>query len=58
MLKGIAHLAVTTKNMEESLHFYLDALGLKKAFSLANPKDGSPWIEYLLVSPGQFIELF
>ena len=43
--------------MEASLRFYLDGLGMQHAFSLAN-KENRPWIEYLCVAPGQFIELF
>lgn len=58
MIKGFGHAAVTVKNMEESLKFYCEALGFKKAFEIANPKDGSPWIVYLNVAPGQFVELF
>ncbi len=58
MAMTMAHMAVTVRDMQESLHFYLDALGLRKAFEIPNPKDGSPWIVYLNVCPGQFVELF
>jgi len=43
--------------MEKSLHFYCDVLGLKKVFDIKNSA-GEPWIEYLKVCDGQFIELF
>lgn len=58
MIKGIAHAAITVKDMELSLKFYTEALGFTKAFEIPNPKDGKPWIVYLNISKGQFIELF
>ncbi|NLZ88381.1 MAG: VOC family protein [Clostridiales bacterium] len=58
MITGIAHGAVTVKNMEESLRFYTEGLGFTKVFEINNPKDGAPWIVYLNVCKGQFIELF
>ncbi|MDO4866069.1 MAG: VOC family protein [Clostridia bacterium] len=58
MITGIAHNAVTVRNMEESLRFYTEALGFKKAFEINHPETGAPWIVYLGVAPGQFLELF
>ena len=58
MVTGIAHIAVTVRNMDESIRFYTEALGLRKAFAFRHPETGAPWIEYLYVSPGQFVELF
>ena len=57
MITGIAHVAFTAKDMEKSLDFYIRVLGFKKAFSLANPETGAPWIEYLQAGK-QFVELF
>jgi lactoylglutathione lyase len=57
-ITGIAHIAITVKDMEKSLDFYTRALGFKKAFSIPEPKTGEPWIEYLFVGNGQFVELF
>lgn len=57
MVKGIIHTAYTVKNMEESLKFYCDVLGFERAFDLNRPT-GEPWIVYLKVCDGQFIELF
>lgn len=58
MITGIAHTAVTVKDMDESIRFYTQVLGFKKAFSIPHYVTGEPWIEYLKVSSGQFIELF
>ena len=56
MIKSIAHLAFHVNDMEASLKFYA-AFGIKKVFSISD-KNGAPWIEYLKVADGQFIELF
>ena len=56
MIKSIAHLAFHVSDMKASLAFY-EAFGIKRIFSIANDK-GEPWIEYLKVAEGQFMELF
>lgn len=58
MITGIAHNAVTVRDMEASLRFYTEGLGFRKAFDIPRPETGAPWIEYLYIAPGQFIELF
>jgi catechol 2,3-dioxygenase-like lactoylglutathione lyase family enzyme len=50
-------LAYNVGNMESSLAFYCGVLGFQKAFEI-HKEDGSPWIVYIKVCPGQFIELF
>lgn len=57
MIKGIAHLAFGVRDMKKSIDFYTKVMGFEKAFSLADEK-GMPMIEYIRVSPGNFIELF
>lgn len=57
MIKGIGHLAFDVADMEQSLRFYCDILGFKQAFSIEDDH-GNPWIEYIKVRDGQFIELF
>lgn len=58
MTTGIAHIAVSVKDMEKSLDFYTNALGFRKAFNIDKPQDSSPWIVYLYIAEGQFMELF
>jgi lactoylglutathione lyase len=58
MIKRIGHTAYKVENMEASLNFYCNIIGLKKAFELNDPKTGEPWIVYLKVADSQFIELF
>ena len=57
MIKGVAHNALKVKDMDRSLHFYCDVVGLKKAFDI-NDDEGKPWIIYLKISDNQFLELF
>lgn len=58
MITGIAHNAVTVRDMQESLRFYTEALGFAKAFDIKRPEDDAPWIVYLAIAPGRFLELF
>ncbi|GGE49322.1 lactoylglutathione lyase [Pullulanibacillus camelliae] len=57
MIKGIGHAALTVADMQASLHFYYDVLGFEKAFEIHDDND-QPWIIYIKVGGGQFIELF
>ncbi len=57
MITRIAHTAYVTRDMAATLRFYCEQLGFKHAFSLAG-KDGKPWIEYVKVVDGQFLEFF
>ncbi len=57
-ITGVAHIAITVKDMKQSLDFYTRVLGFKQAFTIPNPQNGEPWIEYLYIGGGQFIELF
>ena len=58
MITGFAHGAVTVKDMEKSLHFYTEALGFTRVFDINEPETGKPWIVYLNICKGQFLELF
>jgi catechol 2,3-dioxygenase-like lactoylglutathione lyase family enzyme len=58
MITGIGHLAFRITNLERSLDFYCKKLGFREAFRLDREGTPSPWIVYIQVRPGQFIELF
>ncbi len=57
MITRIAHTAYVVRDMQVTLRFYCEQLGCKHAFSLAG-NDGKPWIEYVKVAEGQFVEFF
>ncbi|MCY0902983.1 MAG: VOC family protein [Firmicutes bacterium] len=57
MIRGLGHVALTVKDMQQSLEFYCDALGFTRAFDIPTP-EGKPWIVYIKVADRQFIELF
>ncbi|MCD1258617.1 VOC family protein [Paenibacillus athensensis] len=57
MIKRIGHLAFDVADMDKSLAFYCGVLGFTKAFEINNDND-EPWIVYIKVADGQFIELF
>lgn len=56
MIIGIGHVAYSVSDLEASLEFYCQKLGLTEAFRLTHD-DGTPWIVYVLAGDG-FIELF
>jgi len=58
MITSIGHVAFRITNLEQSLDFYCGKLGFREAFRLDRAGEPSPWIVYIQVVPGQFIELF
>lgn len=57
MIRRLGHVALTVQDMEKSLDFYCNKLGMKKAFEI-HRESGEPWIVYIKIVDGQFIELF
>jgi lactoylglutathione lyase len=57
MFKGIGHMAFVVSDMEKSLQFYRDVLGFEVIQELHDEND-NPWLTYLRVKNGQYIELF
>ncbi len=58
MITGIGHVAFVIDDLERSLDFYCNKLGFREAFRLDREGTPSPWIVYLQIAPGHFIELF
>lgn len=57
MFNRIGHIALRVRNMEETLAFYCDILGAEVAFEMRD-RDSNPWIIYVKVHDGQFIEFY
>jgi lactoylglutathione lyase len=55
-VKSIGHVAVSTRDIDRSLDFYVNKLGFPEMFRLE--RDGRLWIVYLRITDTQFIELF
>ncbi|HEY0756280.1 MAG TPA: VOC family protein [Ktedonobacteraceae bacterium] len=58
MITGIGHVAFVISDLERSLDFYCAKLGFEQAFILDREGTPSPWIIYIQIAPGHFIELF
>ena len=58
IITGIAHAAYTVRDMDSTVAFYEKVFGFKKAFTMNHYQTGAPWIVYIYVAEGQFIELF
>lgn len=58
MITGIGHAAYRVTNLQQALEFYCNKLGFVEAFRLDQEGQPSPWIVYLQIAPGSFIELF
>ncbi|HVU09181.1 MAG TPA: VOC family protein [Verrucomicrobiae bacterium] len=56
MIKSLAHICIFSSNLERSLNFYCNALGLKRHFNFF--KNGELFGFYLQITPNQFIEIF
>ena len=57
MIKDIAHIALNPLDMERSVEFFETVFGWKKAFELHHD-NGDPWIVYMKICKGHFLELF
>ena len=56
-VEGLSHVAVRTKNMQDSIRYYTEVLGLREAFRM-HREDGTLATVYLIIAPGQYLELF
>ncbi len=57
MITGIGHTAYTVKDLARAEEFYVNVLGLKRAFAMNN-EHGEVSMLYLQITGHQFIELF
>ena len=57
MIIGITHVAVRVTDIDRSIKFYSEQLGLPEKFRLNNDA-GEPWLVYMQITDNQFIELF
>jgi len=55
--KRIGHIALRAKDIDASIAFYRDILGMEEAFRMYN-EAGKLNTIYLCLAPGQFIEIF
>jgi catechol 2,3-dioxygenase-like lactoylglutathione lyase family enzyme len=56
MIKGIAHLCIRVKDLEQTGKFYMDGLGLEKGFDFI--RDGRVIGFYLKAGNGNYLEFF
>lgn len=56
MIKMIAHVCISAKNLDETERFYCSCLGLARKFSFI--RDGEVYGYYLQVNENNFIEVF
>ncbi len=54
---SIGHVAFGTSDLDRALAFYCGKLGFKKCFAIDH-EDGAPWLQYVEVAAGQYLELF
>ena len=54
---GLSHAAIRTRDIQESIRYYTEVLGLREAFRMYG-EDGALATVYLFIAPGQYLELF
>lgn len=57
MIKDIAHIALNPLDMDRTVEFFENVFGWKKVFELHHD-NGDPWIVYIKICKGHFLELF
>jgi lactoylglutathione lyase len=58
MITSIGHVAFRVTSLQRALDFYCNKLGLSEVFRLDQEGQPSPWIVYIQIAPGAFLELF
>ncbi len=54
---GLSHVAIRTRDIGESVRYYTQVLGFREAFRM-HREDGSTATVYVMITPGQYLELF
>ena len=57
VVSGLSHAAIRTRDIQESIRYYTEVLGLREAFRM-HGEDGRLATVYLFIAPGQYLELF
>ena len=57
VVAGLSHAAIRSRNIQESIRYYTETLGLQEAFRMY-AEDGSLATVYIFIAPGQYLELF
>lgn len=57
MIKDIAHIALNPLDMDRTVAYFDNVFGWKKVFE-PHKDNGDPWIVYLKICKGHFLELF
>ena len=57
IVEGLSHIAIRTRDINSSIQFYTEVLGLKEAFRMYRD-DQSLATVYLFITRGQYLELF
>ena len=57
VVAGLSHAAIRSRDIQESIRYYTETLGLQEAFRMY-AEDGSLATVYLFLAPGQYLELF
>lgn len=56
-VEGLSHVAIRTRDIHKSMLFYGEVLGMEEAFRM-HREDGSLATVYMIIAPGQYLELF
>lgn len=57
MINDIAHIAMNPMDMDKTVAYFDRTFGWKKVFEL-HKDNGDPWIVYIKICKGHFLELF
>jgi catechol 2,3-dioxygenase-like lactoylglutathione lyase family enzyme len=58
MIKRLGHLAIRARDIEKTVQFYREVVGLEEAFRMSDPSGTKLGSVHLYRAPSQFIEIF